>query len=295
MGPPSIHSLFNKRRTSAFTLVELLVVIAIIGVLVALLLPAVQAAREAARRTECTNRLRQIGVALAIYAERGDAMPVGCSGCKPPTLPACESSPYARLFTSWNVRLLPMLEHQALADRYDDQLIAAAPGNLEVGGSVLDDFLCPSEPSDKLSEEFGVWRGAAYTDYGGVYGVEGDGRDGPECGDQTLNDESLGPLLYDHGTLLAEVTDGLSHTAAVAELLERRTSEAVWINGHNLLAQEASTPVNGISGFGGDIGGPHPGGALATICDGSVRWLTDEMDQQALVALLTRAGEEVTP
>src|SRR5262245_24125483 len=85
---------------AGFTLVELLVVIAIIGTLVALLLPAVQAARESARRTHCQNNLRQVGIALALHANAHAAFPIGCIGR---TSPGME-------YTSWNVQILPFIE-----------------------------------------------------------------------------------------------------------------------------------------------------------------------------------------
>src|SRR5678815_5431127 len=95
----------SPRLRPAFTLVELLVVIAIIGVLVALLLPAVQSAREASRRTQCTNNVRQIGLGVANYESTHRAMPPGN---------------YHSVFGSWLVWLLPYVEQQALRDRYSN-------------------------------------------------------------------------------------------------------------------------------------------------------------------------------
>ncbi len=268
--------------------------IAIIGVLVALLLPAVQAAREAARRTQCKNNLRQIGLAMVNFALGQEELPVGCVGCKPTS---CDGPPPKRLLTSWCVGLLPFLERQALADIYDPALPAYQTlGNL-AAAQILPELLCPSEPNETLQESsnaWNPWRNCAYTDYGGVYGVEGTGREADMCDAQTLLPESLGVLLYDQPTSLAAITDGTSHTVAVAEILERRVPEAVWINGHNVFAQEADTPINA-TGLGGEIGSPHPRGALAVYCDGHVAWLADSMEQRAIVAVLTRAEGEVTP
>ncbi|WP_197526520.1 DUF1559 family PulG-like putative transporter [Botrimarina colliarenosi] len=265
----------------AFTLVELLVVIAIIGGLVALLLPAVQSAREASRRTACQNHLRQIGLALQGYADGRDALPIGCEGCG--------SFPAGKL-TSWNTRLLPHLERHSLADAYDDTLPAKDVANRAVA-IVVEEFLCPSEPEPQQIEPTGSWRGCAYTDYGGVFGVEGVGA-GSGSG---IDEENFGVLVYDTPIQLADITDGLAHTLAVAEVLERRTADTVWTNGHNVFAQESTAPINAASVLGGDLGSPHPGGALGVFCDGHVQWLASETPQAQLNAWLTRAGGEVTP
>ena len=95
------------------TLVELLVVIAIIGVLVALLLPAVQAARESARRAQCHNNLRQLGVAMTLHEEHARAYPIGCIGCKFIAPPA-GGPPALQRFLAWNVQVLPFLEETPL-------------------------------------------------------------------------------------------------------------------------------------------------------------------------------------
>src|SRR5215470_16909029 len=98
----------------------------------------------------------------------------------------------------------------------------------------------------------------AFTDYGGIYGVEGPGHDSTdETATQWLNARSLGVFVYEEAVAAREVTDGLSQTVAVAEMLHRREPETEWANGQNLFAQEASTAINSNSGLGNDIGGPH--------------------------------------
>lgn len=260
-----------------FTLVELLVVVAVIGVLAGVLLPAVQTARESARRAQCVNNLHQIGLALTAYADRGE-LPVGCDGCG--------EFPAGKL-TSWNTRLLPQLGYQTLAEQYDESL-PAKEGSNRVLATPLDVFLCPSDPSHKLRDTSAKWSGCAYTDYGGVHGVEGAAAGGGSGIDET----NLGVFVYSQAVRLAEITDGLSNTAAVAELLQRRVPATVWINGNNVFAQEAATPINTTSVLSEEIGSAHPGGALALFCDGHVRWLANEIHQPVLNALLTRAGEE---
>jgi prepilin-type N-terminal cleavage/methylation domain-containing protein/prepilin-type processing-associated H-X9-DG protein len=276
----------------AFTLVELLVVIAIIGGLVALLLPAVQAAREASRRSRCQNNLRQVGIALAAHEERADAFPMGCLECKfTPPEPGEPFKP--QRFTAWTTHLLPHLEQQALYDAYDFEVPAYAPPNRTVGSAELSVLLCPSTEPDLRASTSNLWRGMAFTDYGGVYGIEGPGHDNPDLSaTQGLNDQSIGVMVYEEAIAAREVPDGLSRTVAVAEMLHRREAETEWASGQNLFAQGASTPVNGDSGLGNDIGSPHPGGASAAFCDGHVAFLPDETPQEIFNALLTRAGEE---
>lgn len=113
----------RTRKCSAFTLVELLVVIAIIGLLVALLLPAVQAAREAARRTSCTNNLKQIALALANYESARGQYPLGAYGAVEEDHPAEEDG------LGWPTQILPQLEEQALYDKIKNNNIPGYMGN----------------------------------------------------------------------------------------------------------------------------------------------------------------------
>ncbi len=266
-----------------FTLVELLVVVAIIGTLVALLLPAVQAARETARRTSCMNNLRQIGLGLVNYALVEEALPVGCEGCD------LTIHGFGGKKTSWLTRLLPYLERQSLADQYDFSLTAYSATNRQAA-VYIDEFICPSEPSNKISETSNLWRDCSFTDYGGVFGVEGQA-----IGNSLqIPPEYLGVLIYEQPVHINEITDGTSKTVAAAELLNRRIQSTVWTNGDNLFAQESTTPINS-PGLNDEIGSPHPGGALAVFCDGHVEWLSETMPQKKLIALLTKAGEEVLP
>lgn len=272
----------NSPLWSGFTLVELLVVLAIIGTLVALLLPAVQAAREATRKTQCENNLRQIGLALTRHETIHEAFPVGCIGCR--------SQPLR--FISWNLQLLPAIEVVSLYEQFDMALPTYDAANRSVGETLLPVFMCPSTFEDNTHSLSGLWKGLASTDYGGVYGVEGDGRDETDRSKmQGLNATSLGVMLYEEPTSAKAITDGLSHTAIVAELATRRQSGSEWANGHNVVAQEQSNPLNG-EGLHDEIGSPHAGGALMGFADAHVKFVSEDTEQAVLNAMLTRAGND---
>ncbi len=153
-----------RRTKLGFTLVELLVVIAIIGILVGLLLPAVQAAREAARRTQCTNNVKNLALATVSFETNKKQYP----GYQAVFAPTSGSSPTQKV-GSWVVSLLPMLEQQALRDRWDDQTLnlgwygTAAPTsyNSSSTGANIEEFYpninilrCPSDTMN--AEAFGV-------------------------------------------------------------------------------------------------------------------------------------------
>src|SRR5262245_15791655 len=122
----------------AFTLVELLVVIAIIGILVALLLPAVQSAREAARRMQCGNNLKQLGLALLNYESSRGVFPFGCGGTS-------GGARYAQTGT-WAAFILPQLEQQNLFDTFDFKRHMNDPANQKAVSTIVPGFICPSDP-----------------------------------------------------------------------------------------------------------------------------------------------------
>jgi hypothetical protein len=147
-------------------------------------------------------------------------------------------------------------------------------------------------PEHALVSVDGKWRGQAFTDYGGVYGIEGPGRDPPSDSTQLLADGSLGILVFDEPVTPAQVEDGVSHTVTVGEALLRRISTREWGSGRNIFAHEASTPINVRSGLGNDIGSPHISGAAVVFGDAHVEFLAAGMDRTALTRLLTRAGDD---
>jgi prepilin-type N-terminal cleavage/methylation domain-containing protein/prepilin-type processing-associated H-X9-DG protein len=275
---------FASRAGRGFTLVELLVVVAIIGALVALLLPAVQAARESSRRSQCANNLRQQGLALIGFEGEHRTLPVGCLDCL--------DDP--KRFHSWNSQILPWLEQAPLRKQLDFTTPSYEAPNIGVGGTALDVFLCPSTLEQQLVSITGPWKKGAFTDYGGIYGVGGNGqdKDDEDWNKQNLKSTALGVFLYDEAVAFKDVTDGTSYTVACAELLGRRRNECEWVNGNNIFAQDAETPVNDAVSTSVGIGSPHSDGAQVAFCDGHVAFLSEQLEQQTLNALLTRAGEE---
>ena len=131
---------YSAARRRGFTLIELLVVIAIIGVLIALLLPAVQSAREAARRAQCTNNMKQLGIALHSYHDAFGSFPPG----------GVVGGPYQNLLT-WRAMILPMMEQTNLYDAINFDFIFTGTSNVDgaagytVWNSVPETFLCPSD------------------------------------------------------------------------------------------------------------------------------------------------------
>ena len=173
--PSPAVRLFNRRK-KGFTLIELLVVMATIGVLVALLLPAVSSVLESARRMTCASHLHQIGLALSGHASQRRSFPAGCTDC------AWWDAD--RKQHSWVTEILSRMDRPELHARYDFDHAYDSGENREVGGEILPFLLCPSTKTtkrigfttgDKNSDQ--QWDSGddlAYTDYGGIFGIEGD-------------------------------------------------------------------------------------------------------------------------
>lgn len=211
-------ALFSVRSTrrGAFTLVELLVVIAIIGILVALLLPAIQAAREAARRAQCLNNLKQLGIAMHSHHDQNKVLPPGFFWPKP-AVPPCDSTAHTKGSEStWIAHLLPFLEQNALYDGADWTTgFGLAPGvNGELCGTHLPTMLCPSGPHAK---QLGLW----YSGYarGSYVANNGLGPMVESCSDSSpLPSGRVGGAFFVNSTLtLADFRDGTSQTALVSE------------------------------------------------------------------------------
>lgn len=195
------------QRRVAFTLVELLVVIAIIGILVSLLLPAVQAAREAARRTQCINHLKQIGLAANLYHDARQQYPQGRDARD-------------QMSVSWAQRLLPHVEEQAVHDAHDENFRVDAPENAIAMRTPIVGYFCPSRQAPAADRNFdndggpsAVMAAAAGGDYAANAGYDFHYQPEENEVDRTLT----GPIFTYSRIITRHVTDGLSKTIAVGE------------------------------------------------------------------------------
>ncbi len=199
-----------SRKRAGFTLIELLVVIAIIGVLIALLLPAVQAAREAARRAQCTNNLKQIGLAVHNYLDVHNRFPIG-RGTRPPR-PYNDTSRYN--YSGFSM-ILPQLEQTPLYSAINFSLtINLQAGNTTAQVTVLSNYLCPSESQKTPAESAGV----SYRFNEGANILYGYAETDP-AGNNKLMTPPNGPFFPERSVRLSEVTDGTSNTALASERL----------------------------------------------------------------------------
>ena len=247
---------------SAVTLIELLVVIAIIAVLSGLLLPAVQSAREATRRIQCQNNLKQVGLAIHNYESALQTMPPGCMQWRP-----FHGDPKLKNF-AWSALLLPYLEASNLHRLVNFDYAYDHPINDAAGKTILPLYQCPSVP-------FRVTlRGR--TDYGGLYGQR----------ITTTSNTDNGVFIYNRPIPFREVIDGLSNTMAVAE--DSGGPEGEWINGSNVFEQSGG--INDPKAWSGDneIRSKHSDGAIVLFCCGRTQFVANSIDKRVLGAMISR-------
>jgi prepilin-type N-terminal cleavage/methylation domain-containing protein/prepilin-type processing-associated H-X9-DG protein len=333
-----VHQYSAATARRGFTLVELLVVIAIIGVLVALLLPAIQAAREAARRSECSNNLKQLGLGFLNYETAMKGFP--------PRRWSRDDQGY----TGWGTFILPNIEEQALYDRYKWEYDFYDPANKDVVETRLSVFICPSVDRDTAitsggNATVGPNKGTKFEvegwiDYlvpnGITVPTNGFGETFPKfdnTGDnsnkhQALLDSTANTSLGNRDSRaprkLQDITDGLSKTLLVNETagwphkylgkvrqpddwsLANRGSWAAWQSYVYWTSSGDGTMNANSNPTGGDlvscgvncenqhaIYSFHPGGAMVLLCDGSVRFVSEQLSGLAFAQIVACDDEMV--
>ena len=290
-------------RRRGFTLVELLVVIAIMGLLIGLLLPAVQKIRDAANLLSCKNNLKQIGLAMQNYHDTIGSFPVGYYD--PTPWPQLDNGPG----WGWGALLLPFLEQENLYRQINFKLDVGDPANATIRTTYLKFFICPSNPSPETT--FTVTDGGSNT-WELAFGsyVACNGNDGV---DDFTTPPHTGPFIRSiKGFRAADIPDGLSSTMFVGDRTSR-LSYSTWVGGPTgalnpfllapgnfgaevtlLMCHAGPTGPNTPGVFDADsTASPHRIGVPFVFGDGSVHFLTNGIDINTWMALATRAGGEV--
>lgn len=292
-----------KNRRRAFTLIELLVVIAIIGVLIAILLPAVHKLREAAARSRCANNLKQIGLALQTYHDSHSAFPPGYDSSFDAS--GNDTGPG----WGWAARILPHVEQEALYGQIDFRRPIEDLGHASARTTPVTLYRCPSDklpatftiaqrtPTGQVTANLGDLASASYP---GVFGITEPGVDGE------------GVFFRGSQVRIVDVSDGTSHTISVGEriFLYGETTWVGAVTGANMVAP-AGSPMplqvlnssNSILGHTGEAtDGPaspqepnhfssrHPGGLNFLFVDGHVQFFGNWVSYAAYKALSTRAS-----
>jgi prepilin-type N-terminal cleavage/methylation domain-containing protein len=312
----------GKTSEKGFTLVELLVVIAIIGVLVALLLPAIQAAREAARRSQCTNNLKQIGLAMQNYLAAQKTYPCGSQA---------DDEAARKKVHQWTIYLMPYLEQSSLYDRYDFAVGDRGPNFAAINGPLFQTpigaFLCPSDTATFVKD----W-GWSHSNYVGCFNADGSWVDpGNYPGDTAtsiafynpaVNSMKQGIFNFNLKRSPKDITDGTSNTYAFSEVIAGAENEldfrGTWSVDHGVaythrLGPNSTQPDNDAYAcpvvkrpeapcvkaptFGTAYWAArslHQGGVNGSRIDGSVQFITDDTDSNVWVALGSINGSDIT-
>ena len=305
----------KPRTRVGVTLIEVLVVITIIGILAALLLPAVMMAREAARRLVCSSNLKQIGLAMQTYHTSYN--------CFPPGRITAGLWQHSRNGICWPIALLPYIEQQNLYDAYDSRYPNEDPKNEQVRIAVVETYMCPTDGNARRVEaplagpgNRTNYRGGSYRGMGGrVDGIGG----WWDCFDGYTTPESWIGVLHVVGSgrrgpeNIGRIRDGTSTTLMVGEYHTRTQTRQgtfwAYAFAHYNSSDASPAPrtllpdydacVAAGAGPGGEHackrgwGSFHPGGLNFLFCDGSVHFLAETIDMETFGQLATIHGQEL--
>ena len=292
-----------------FTLVELLVVIAIIGILVALILPAVQMSRETARKTRCQNNLRQIGLAIANYESAKMAFPPGQKW-------SAARSEAGSIDFAWSAHLLPYLEEDAIFQAIDFSQSYLTSANRNAASQVIKIYLCPSSSLHDENRQ-----GAQIVNFSGITGLNLGAMDylgvsGPDksAKNPMTNQEygaQQGVLIGTKGLIngsnlvdppkvtASSISDGFSHTMLVTECTGRGVEgdgdpHGAWVSGKNIthIKKGVNESKAKKSWKNERIFSQHTSGAFGLFCDGAVHLLSTETQPVVIKSLCSRNGGE---
>lgn len=308
------HERAARRRGSqrrGFTLIEVAVVFFILLILAALLLPAVQSAREGSRRALCSNKLKQLAIALQNYNEMYGQLPAGIDYSGKASAPG---------LWSWRVSVLPYLDQASIYDSLDLRLGIRDPKNQSRLHVSLSEFACPSDDAAGKSHKVdsgvlqGEWTTASYMGVPGTWGLVtlGNGQliSPAQCGqlDQMYQVGTRSGVLYENSWIkIKNITDGTSNTLFVGERGVPSTLDSGWLSGPGLGDAcpggwtDVVLPMEdniGRSGFGHAETDQqkrfrwwshHIGGQHFVTGDASVRFISYNIDQKTLISLCNRA------
>lgn len=292
------------RRKPGFTLIELLVVIAIIAILVSIMLPAVQSAREAARRSQCRNNLMQFGIAFHNYSMTYEMLPPGTVNESGPIV--TEPNGY---HMSWIVQLLPVMEQRNLFEQVDFGHSVYSAENAMVRAIQFSIVSCPSDYDGRYSIE-GVGQVQA-SNYAASYGGSKD----------TISDRNNGLLYLNSSIRFRQIRDGSSNTILAGEKIHPRKGDDLgWMSGTVATLRNTGIGINlspdVISEFetpddeldagiavptedtkitiaSGGFSSRHPGGSVFLLADGSIRFLSASIDRSLYSHLGNREDRQI--